>query len=72
MRSMAYTSEQLTQVEAALASGTLRVEINGRVVQYQSPEMLMRLRDQMRAELGESVPSAARGRAWNPITGRGL
>lgn len=69
---MAYTSEQLTQVEAALASGTLRVEINGRVVQYHSPEMLMRLRDQIRAELGESVPTTARGRAWHPITGKGL
>lgn len=69
---MAYTSEQLATIEAAIASGTLRVEVNGRMVQYQSIDGLIKLRDAMRSELGQEVPSNARGRAWRPVTGRGL
>ena len=69
---MAYTSDQLATVEAALASGTLRVQVNGRSVEYRSTAELERLRAQMRAELGEDVPAVTRGRAWLPITGKGL
>lgn len=69
---MAYTLAQLQSIEAAIASGTLRVEIDNRVVVYQKMSDLIALRDQMRSELGEATPSTARGRAWNPLTSSGL
>jgi hypothetical protein len=72
LASMAYTTDQLTAIEAALAAGTLRVEVAGRMVQYQSVTELIKLRDLLRAELGEDVPTNTRGRAWRPITSRGI
>ena len=69
---MAYTSTQLDNLEKAIAAGILRVELNGKTVQYQSIEAMRRLRDAMRAELGLSAPSRTRGRPWYPITGHGL
>jgi len=69
---MAYTASNLETIEAAIASGTLRVEIDGRVVVYQSLDALTRLRDQIKAELGVATPASARGRAWRPLTSSGL
>jgi hypothetical protein len=69
---MAYTQTQLDTIEAAIASGTLRVEIDGRVVVYQSLEALTKLRDQMKAELGVATPASARGRVWSPTISSGL
>jgi hypothetical protein len=69
---MAYTLTQLQTVEDAIASGALRVEIDGRVVVYQSLDALMKLRDQIRAELGVATPVTARGRAWRPTVSSGL
>lgn len=68
---MAFTSEQLAAVEAALASGTTRVEFNdGRAVWYQKLSDLVALRDQIQADLG--ITPTVRGRAWKPSTGTGL
>ena len=69
---MAYTIAQLETIEGAIASGTLRVEIDGRVVVYQSLDALMKLRDQIRAELGVATPVTARGRPWRPTVSNGL
>ena len=69
---MAYTTAQLETIEGAIASGTLRVEIEGRVVVYQSLDALIKLRDQIRAELGVATPATARGRVWSPTVSRGL
>jgi hypothetical protein len=69
---MAYTLTQLQTIEDAIASGTLRVEIDGRIVVYQSLDALMKLRDQIKAELGVEVPATARGRAWRPTVSSGL
>lgn len=69
---MAYTTQQLATIEEAIASGTLRVEIDGRVVVYQSLDALIKLRDQMKAELGVSTPASARGRVWSPTISSGL
>ena len=69
---MAYTLPQLETIESAIASGTLRVEIDGRVVVYQSLDALMKLRDQIRAELGVATPVTARGRPWRPTVSNGL
>ena len=69
---MAYTISQLATIEEAIASGTLRVEIDGRVVVYQSLDQLLKLRDIMKAELGVATPSTARGRVWSPTISSGL
>lgn len=69
---MAYTQEQLTALEAAIATGTTRVEMAGRLVQYASLTEMLRLRDLLRAELGLAPPSAAKGKAWQPATSHGL
>jgi len=69
---MAYTTAQLETIEGAIASGTLRVEIDGRVVVYQSLDALIKLRDQIRAELGVATPVTARGRPWRPTVSHGL
>lgn len=49
---MAYTLEQLNDVEEAIASGATRVHYADRDVQFNSLSDLLRLRDKMRAELG--------------------
>jgi hypothetical protein len=72
LRGMAYTTQQLATIEEAIASGTLRLEIDGRVVVYQSTDQLIKLRDIMKAELGVSTPSTARGRVWSPTISSGL
>lgn len=42
---MAFTAEQLTALEAAAASGTLRVQFGDKLVQYQSlPDLLSAIR----------------------------
>jgi hypothetical protein len=69
---MAFTLSQLAAVEAALASGVTRVEIDGRVVQYQKLSDLVALYELMKSELGVETPSTARGRKWVPKTGTGL
>lgn len=69
---MAYTTAQLETIEGAIASGTLRVEIDGRVVVYQSLDALIKLRDQIRAELGVATPVTARGKSFRPIASHGL
>lgn len=69
---MAYTLTQLAIIENAIATGALRVEMDGRMVIYQKVDDLLRVRDMMRAELDVEVPVTARGRAWRPIAGTGL
>jgi hypothetical protein len=69
---MAYTISQLATIEEAIASGTLRVEIDNRIVVYQSLADLIKLRNIMKAELGVSTPSTARGRVWSPTISSGL
>jgi hypothetical protein len=69
---MAYTLSQLATIEEAIASGTLRVEIDGRILVYQSTEALIKVRDMMKAELGVSTPTTARGRVWSPTISSGL
>lgn len=69
---MAYTLSNLQAIEAAIATGATRVEMDGRTVVYQSLKDLIALRDTMRAELGVETPVSAKGKAWIPITGTGL
>lgn len=69
---MAFTQAQLEQLEAAIATGTTRVEIDGRVVQYQKLADLVALYNSMKAEIGVETPATARGKAWNPTASSGL
>lgn len=71
-RSMAYTLSQLERLERAIASGVLRVEHLGEVTVYQSLADMIKLRDQIKAELGVETPSTARGKAWKPLSSSGL
>jgi roadblock/LC7 domain-containing protein len=68
---MAYTTQQLSDLEAAIAAGTLRVSINGRMVEYRSLADMKTLRDEIRAELGVATNTARRGRAWYPTPTKG-
>lgn len=69
---MAYTLSQLERLERAIASGVLRVEHLGEVTVYQSLADMIKLRDQIKAELGVETPATARGRAWFPASSSGL
>ena len=49
-----FTPDDLTVVEAAIASGTLRVKFSDREVQYQTTSDLLRAREAIRKALGKS------------------
>jgi hypothetical protein len=56
---MAWTTQQLAALDAALAQGTTRVTFEGRTVEYRSLADMIRLRDLMRRDLGAvSAPPA--------------
>ena len=59
---MAYTAEQLADLEAAIAEGVSSVSSNGRQVSYRNLSDLLKLRDAMREELG--VAGAGRRRHY--------
>lgn len=52
---MAFTSDDLSAVERAMATGTLEVTVEGRTVKYRSLSELRSLRDQIRYDLGARV-----------------
>lgn len=51
---MAYTLDQLTTLEAAIAEGTLRVKYADKEVQYRSLDEMLRIRELMRRDVGQS------------------
>ena len=59
---MAYTAEQLADLEAAIAEGVSSVSSNGRQVSYRNLSDLLKLRDAMREELG--ITGAGRRRHY--------
>jgi len=48
---MAFTLTQLTAIEAAIASGTLKVRYDGKEVNYQTMDQLLNARRVIREEL---------------------
>jgi len=54
---MAFTTAQLTALEAAIASGTLEVQYSDKQVKYRSLRDMIALRDLMRKELELAAPS---------------
>ncbi|MFP3432103.1 hypothetical protein SB781_20295 [Paraburkholderia sp. SIMBA_061] len=49
---MAFTQQNLDAIESAIASGTLTVEYNGKRITYQSTADLIRVRNMIKADLG--------------------
>ena len=69
---MAFTNDQLTALETAIAQGALSVRFNDRSITYNSYTEMIRLRDSMRSELGISTPSGNKNRFITIPTGKGL
>lgn len=70
---MAYTLDQLTALESAIASGALTVrQSDGTTVTYQSLPEMRKLLATLRAELQVAVPAITNRAILTPITGRGL
>jgi hypothetical protein len=59
---MAFTQQQLADLEAAIAEGVTTVSSNGRQVSYRNLSDMLKLRDHMREELG--VVGAGRQRKY--------
>ena len=57
---MAYTTAQLNALEAAIAQGVTSVSYRDRTVQYRSLNDMIKLRDQMRRDLGLITPETRR------------
>ena len=59
---MAFTQQQYDDLEAAIAEGVSTVSSNGRQVSYRNLSDMLKLRDQMREELG--ITGAGRRRNY--------
>jgi hypothetical protein len=59
---MAFTQQQLADLEAAIAEGVTTVSSNGRQVSYRNLSDMLKLRDAIREELG--VTGAGRRRKY--------
>lgn len=55
-----FTTQQLTDLEAAIAQGALIVKYSDKTVQYRDLTEMMRVRDLMRKELGIVSPQNLR------------
>jgi roadblock/LC7 domain-containing protein len=69
---MAYTQTQLEALEAALASGTLRVSFEGRSLEYRSVDELKKAIAEIKAALAAADPAAPRSRVLRIYTGKGF
>ncbi|MCF8799249.1 hypothetical protein KIP31_10085 [Xanthomonas campestris pv. campestris] len=71
---MAFTQEQITSLESAIASGTLTVRYGDRQVTYHSLKEMRSLLTQMRSEVGASIgvrPRRRTMRLFQSGTGNG-
>jgi hypothetical protein len=59
---MAFTQQQLADLEASIAEGVTTVSSNGRQVSYRNLTDMLKLRDQMLQELG--IAGAGRRRQY--------
>lgn len=55
---MAFTQQQLTDLDAAIAEGVLVVVSNGRRVEYRSLDEMIKLRNLMSSDLSSSQTQA--------------
>jgi hypothetical protein len=68
---MAYSQTQLEALEAALASGMLRVSFEGRSVEYRSVEELKKAIAEVKAALAAD-PARPRSRVIRTYTAKGF
>jgi roadblock/LC7 domain-containing protein len=69
---MAYTESQLEALEAALASGTLRVSFEGRSVEYRSVDEIKKAIAEVKAGLASANPATPRTRMIRVFTEKGF
>lgn len=69
---MAYTADDLTRIEAAIASGTRRVRLNGREKEFHSAADLMEIRDDIVNKLARTTGTVRRPTCFRAQTGKGL
>jgi len=69
---MAWTQQQLTALEAAIADGALTVRYADKTVTYRSLDEMLRIRDMMRDALGLSGSEAGSARMVYPQFSKGL
>ncbi len=69
---MAYTKTQLEALEAALASGTLRVSFEGRSIEYRSVDELKKAIAEVKAALAAADPERPRSRVTRTYTSKGF
>ncbi|HPT27530.1 MAG TPA: hypothetical protein PLZ95_14015 [Bryobacteraceae bacterium] len=69
---MAYTQSQLEALEAALASGTLRVSFEGRSVEYRSVDEIKKALAEVKAALAAADPATPRTRMIRVYTEKGF
>lgn len=53
---MAYTQDDLTRLDKAIAEGSLEVSYGDKRVKYRSLDEMLRIRDLIRNELGLTAP----------------
>lgn len=58
---MAFTQTDLDAVNAAVASGELKIEVAGRMVMYRSIDELIKARDIISAELASAATASTSG-----------
>lgn len=57
---MAYTQSDLDAIDRAIATGTRRVTVDGRSVEYRDVAEMMRVRDLIKRDLGQTAGSTRR------------
>ena len=67
---MAWTSDQLSKIEDAIAQGSLTVKYADKQVTYRSLDEMLRIRDLMRKDLGAT--SSSRGTIVYPGFSKGF
>jgi len=68
-----FTTDDLTIINTAIASGQLEVRFRDRSVRYQSTNDMIKARDLIRADLGVAqTDTRTRSRAINFVTSKGL
>lgn len=67
-----YTQQDLDALNSAIASGHLRVEYDGKKVEFRSLSDLIRIRDMVAEDLSPSNSSSASQRQFYPTFSKGL
>jgi len=69
---MAWTTDDLTNIEAAIAQGARRVRLGQREKEYHSIEQMEKARDMIKAEINGAATTNRRPSAFYSRTNKGL